>query len=385
MLSLGCIDGCMPNGSLLISISSMLVHVKITEVPPFSAEANALLDKLATSLTPEQGTRTFIFKRAKHGIEMLYTVFMPKFNSLAKCSRCPGKPQENKEKVHSSSCDSTSCVKSISNCPPTSCLHRGCAHPGGRLALSRSPCLKSMVIGIHDVQAQRVKDIEKTTNHDVKAIEYMLKEHFATNAEVHKVRVESINASRTGSSSDSWKSSCTRKRRHQQLEPRPHAKRGHARADMPGTTLQFLKKACLSCRLPCILSTPYVTIPCLIRTFSPARMPSSSARWVPGCMQVLPTMDKLIAGLGQMSVEFAEVPMLARTHGQTASPTTLGKEMAVFATRLKRQRDLVCARNNCIVENIVYALWKVGVCKKTIGGRLQCATEAIQLGSMIPC
>jgi len=52
-------------------------------------------------------------------------------------------------------------------------------------------------------------------------------------------------------------------------------------------------------------------------------------------------MDKVIAGLGQMSVEFAEVPMLARTHGQTASPTTLGKEMAVFATRLKRQRDLV--------------------------------------------
>mmetsp|Transcript_18532 Transcript_18532/g.52048 ORF Transcript_18532/g.52048 Transcript_18532/m.52048 type:complete len:540 (-) Transcript_18532:280-1899(-) len=146
---------------------------EITEVPPFSAEANALLDKLATSLTPEQ--------------------------------------------------------------------------------------------------AQRVKDIEKTTNHDVKAIEYMLKEHFATNAEVHKVS-------------------------------------------------EFTHFACTSED---------------INNLSHALMLREAMQ-----EQVLPTMDKLIAGLGQMSVEFAEVPMLARTHGQTASPTTLGKEMAVFATRLKRQRDL---------------------------------------------
>lgn len=54
-------------------------------------------------------------------------------------------------------------------------------------------------------------------------------------------------------------------------------------------------------------------------------------------------MDKLIAEIGRLAVEFAEVPMLARTHGQTASPTTLGKEMAVFAMRLKRQRDQVRA------------------------------------------
>mgnify|MGYP006297940709 FL=1 len=60
-------------------------------------------------------------------------------------------------------------------------------------------------------------------------------------------------------------------------------------------------------------------------------------------------MDKVIAGLGQMSIDFAEVPMLARTHGQTASPTTVGKEMAVFATRLKWQRDLV--------RIVVVALW----------------------------
>lgn len=57
--------------------------------------------------------------------------------------------------------------------------------------------------------------------------------------------------------------------------------------------------------------------------------------------QVLPIMDKVISEIGRLAVEFADVPMLSRTHGQTASPTTMGKEMAVFAYRLKRQRDLV--------------------------------------------
>lgn len=40
-------------------------------------------------------------------------------------------------------------------------------------------------------------------------------------------------------------------------------------------------------------------------------------------------MDKLIAELGRLSVEFADVPMLSRTHGQTASPTTMGKVSAM--------------------------------------------------------
>lgn len=44
-----------------------------------------------------------------------------------------------------------------------------------------------------------------------------------------------------------------------------------------------------------------------------------------------------------MAVEYASVPMLSRTHGQTASPTTVGKEMAVFAYRLGRQREMVAA------------------------------------------
>lgn len=57
--------------------------------------------------------------------------------------------------------------------------------------------------------------------------------------------------------------------------------------------------------------------------------------------QILPTMDKVISEMSRLAAEYAEVPMLSRTHGQTASPTTMGREMAVFVYRLKRQRDQV--------------------------------------------
>src|SRR5690606_34305805 len=52
-----------------------------------------------------------------------------------------------------------------------------------------------------------------------------------------------------------------------------------------------------------------------------------------------PLMDALINELGRKATQFAEIPMLSRTHGQPASPTTLGKELAVFAYRLQRQRE----------------------------------------------
>ncbi|WP_010532684.1 adenylosuccinate lyase [Brachybacterium squillarum] len=51
----------------------------------------------------------------------------------------------------------------------------------------------------------------------------------------------------------------------------------------------------------------------------------------------LPALDEVIAQLGELARESAEVPMLSRTHGQPATPTTLGKELAVFAHRLTRQ------------------------------------------------
>ena len=58
---------------------------------------------------------------------------------------------------------------------------------------------------------------------------------------------------------------------------------------------------------------------------------------------LLPAMDELIAHLHGLAEEHAEQPMLSRTHGQPASPTTLGKEMANVAARLARQREQVAA------------------------------------------
>ncbi|KXZ51231.1 hypothetical protein GPECTOR_13g718 [Gonium pectorale] len=122
--------------------------------------------------------------------------------------------------------------------------------------------------------AMRVKAIERTTNHDVKAVEYVLKEHFKSHPELAAV-------------------------------------------------LEFTHFACTSED---------------INNLSHALMLKEAVHG-----HVLPTMDKLISELGRLSSEFAAVPMLSRTHGQTASPTTMGKEMAVFAYRLKRQRDQLAA------------------------------------------
>ncbi len=57
----------------------------------------------------------------------------------------------------------------------------------------------------------------------------------------------------------------------------------------------------------------------------------------------LPELDRLIDTLASMAEEWADVPMLAKTHGQPASPTRLGKEIMVFVYRLRRQRDLLKA------------------------------------------
>jgi adenylosuccinate lyase len=52
-------------------------------------------------------------------------------------------------------------------------------------------------------------------------------------------------------------------------------------------------------------------------------------------------MDQVIAEITRLAGEYADIPMLCRTHGQTATPSTMGKEMAVFAYRLQRQRNQV--------------------------------------------
>ncbi len=55
----------------------------------------------------------------------------------------------------------------------------------------------------------------------------------------------------------------------------------------------------------------------------------------------LPRAEAFISALADLAREHADVPMLARTHGQAAAPTTLGKELAVFAQRLRRQFDQI--------------------------------------------
>ncbi len=115
--------------------------------------------------------------------------------------------------------------------------------------------------------AQAVKDIEKTTNHDVKAVEYFLKDKVKDNAELNAVS-------------------------------------------------EFFHFACTSED---------------INNLSHALM------LIDGREIILEQMQNLLLLIGGLAKDNASIPMLSRTHGQTASPTTVGKEMANFAYRLKRQ------------------------------------------------
>lgn len=126
--------------------------------------------------------------------------------------------------------------------------------------------------GVDDAAA--IKTIEARTNHDVKAMEYWLKERLAKNAEV------------TGVS-------------------------------------EFIHFACTSED---------------INNVSHALMLNEARTEV-----LLPALDAVIERLRGMAHELADVPMLSRTHGQPASPTTLGKEMANIAARLMRARARIAA------------------------------------------
>ena len=129
--------------------------------------------------------------------------------------------------------------------------------------------LEGIIENFAEADARRVKEIESATNHDVKAIEYFLKEKTRRNAEITR---------------------CA----------------------------EFIHFACTSED---------------INNLAYALMLKDGRDLV-----LLPRMDKLIAALTDLAVHYADQPMLARTHGQPASPTTLGKEMANFTFRLKRVR-----------------------------------------------
>lgn len=152
------------------------------------------------------------------------------------------------------------------------------AHPGipevAPLSDSAREKLDKIAEGFDIAEAQRVKTIEDTTNHDVKAVEYYLKEKISSHAELAGVK-------------------------------------------------EFIHFACTSED---------------INNIAHALMLRDARTKV-----LLPQVDKLIGAIASLGRSYAEQPMLSRTHGQPASPTTLGKEMAVFSGRLRRQRDLFAA------------------------------------------
>nr|VFJ69404.1 MAG: adenylosuccinate lyase [Candidatus Kentron sp. FW] len=130
--------------------------------------------------------------------------------------------------------------------------------------------LEGIIEKFHVDDAQRVKDIERTTNHDVKAVEYFLKERIAGNEELERVQ-------------------------------------------------EFIHFACTS---EDISNLAYALILQRARTES-----------------LIPIMEKLAGQLQHLAHEHAAQPMLARTHGQPASPTTIGKELANVLYRLRRQTE----------------------------------------------
>ena len=127
--------------------------------------------------------------------------------------------------------------------------------------------LNAIVDDFNEVDAQRIKDIEATTNHDVKAVEYFLKEKISDNAELNAVT-------------------------------------------------EFIHFACTSED---------------INNLSHALMLEN------GRQVLIEDMRSTLSLITDLAKDNAEVAMLSRTHGQTASPTTLGKEMANFSYRLNRQ------------------------------------------------
>ncbi|MDD2636243.1 MAG: adenylosuccinate lyase [Bacteroidales bacterium] len=129
------------------------------------------------------------------------------------------------------------------------------------------PALRKIYIEFDNNEAQKIKDIEKTTNHDVKAVEYYLKEKF-----------DSLNIS--------------------EFKEFIHF----------GLTSQDINNT----------ATPLSIKGCMDKVYSPALL-------------------ELINSLEDKVSEWSDVPLLARTHGQPASPTRLGKEIEVFSSRIKEQ------------------------------------------------
>ena len=142
------------------------------------------------------------------------------------------------------------------------------------LSESARGMLRGLVLRFSEADANAIKDIEKTTNHDVKAVEYWLK---------------------------------------QRCEAMPELQRAG----------EFIHFACTSED---------------INNTSHALMLQAAREQV-----LLPGLDRIVERLRALAHATAEVPMLSRTHGQTASPTTVGKEVANVVARLVTARERIAA------------------------------------------
>lgn len=135
------------------------------------------------------------------------------------------------------------------------------------LSESANALLNALVTDFTPADAARAKEIERTTNHDVKAVEYLIKERMAGNAELEAIQ-------------------------------------------------EFVHFACTSED---------------INNLAHALMLRD------GREALMQQMTAVVDGIDELAVQYAAVPMLSRTHGQTASPTTVGKELLNVAARLRRQ------------------------------------------------
>ena len=141
--------------------------------------------------------------------------------------------------------------------------------PLNSFELTNAGSLRKLYEDFNEEDALQIKKLEQTTNHDVKAVEYFLREKFETLG--YSAFIEFIHFGLTSQ-------------------------------DINNTAVPLSVKECLQ-------------------------------------QYYLPLLEQVIAGLLERSAAWKQVPMLARTHGQPASPTMLGKEIYVFAERLIAQKE----------------------------------------------
>jgi adenylosuccinate lyase len=140
-----------------------------------------------------------------------------------------------------------------------------------RVSSEQKAAIRGIYQNLSLVQAKKIKDIEKTTNHDVKAVEYFIKDEFA------EIGLK---------------------------EASEFVHFGLTSQDINNTAIPMSLKHAIE-------------------------------------LEVLPLLQNVLAIMKQQAKDWANIPMLARTHGQPASPTRLGKEWEVFISRINVQLNQI--------------------------------------------